>query len=93
MCAGNELFFVALYVLEFFGPINGKYPKRVACAGLAINPYSPYYVAMWWCILGVTGVICFAKQFINVVQIVNASMILAAADKEERAKALSAKKE
>lgn len=25
MCAGNELFFVALYVFKFFqGPINGK---------------------------------------------------------------------
>ncbi|CEP13823.1 hypothetical protein [Parasitella parasitica] len=64
MCAGNELFFVALYVLKFTGPLN----------------------LLWWCVLAVTGVICFAKQFINVVQIVNASKTLAIIDQEERAK-------
>jgi len=40
----------------------------------------------WWSVLSVTGVICFAKQFINVVQIVNASKTLATIDQEERAK-------
>ncbi|KAI7883257.1 CDP-diacylglycerol--inositol 3-phosphatidyltransferase [Lichtheimia hyalospora FSU 10163] len=69
MCAGNELFFVALYV--FKGPIN----------------------ATWWIVFLVSGVICFLKQFINVIQIVNASRVLATIDKEERAKALNAKKE
>ncbi|KAI8643606.1 CDP-alcohol phosphatidyltransferase-domain-containing protein [Parasitella parasitica] len=64
MCAGNELFFVALYVLKFTGPLN----------------------LFWWSILAVTGVICFAKQCINVVQIVNASKTLATIDQEERAK-------
>lgn len=49
--------------------------------------------AMWVVTLGVTGVICFAKQFINVVQIVNASTALAHIDREERAKALTAKKQ
>jgi CDP-diacylglycerol--inositol 3-phosphatidyltransferase len=34
----------------------------------------------------VTGVICFAKQFINMVQIVNASKTLATIDQEDRAK-------
>ncbi|KAJ8652502.1 hypothetical protein O0I10_011826 [Lichtheimia ornata] len=72
MCAGNELFFVALYVFKFFqGPIN----------------------AAWWIVFAVSGVICFLKQFINVIQIVNASRVLATIDKEERAKALNAKKE
>ncbi|CDS11264.1 hypothetical protein LRAMOSA03527 [Lichtheimia ramosa] len=72
MCAGNELFFVALYVFKFFqGPIN----------------------AAWWVVFAVSGVICFLKQFINVIQIVNASRVLATIDKEERAKALNAKKE
>ncbi|KAL1933555.1 hypothetical protein VTP01DRAFT_7645 [Rhizomucor pusillus] len=71
MCAGNELFFVALYVLKFFGPVT----------------------AMWWALLIVTGTICFAKQFINVVQIVNASKVLATIDREEKAKAMAAKKE
>jgi CDP-diacylglycerol--inositol 3-phosphatidyltransferase len=40
----------------------------------------------WQVTLGVTGTICFAKQFINVVQIVNASKTLAAIDQEDRAK-------
>ncbi|KAI8142676.1 CDP-alcohol phosphatidyltransferase-domain-containing protein [Fennellomyces sp. T-0311] len=71
MCAGNELFFVALYCLKFF----------------TLN-------LAWWVLLVVSGVICFAKQFINVVQIVNASKVLANIDQEERRqKALSAKQE
>ncbi|KAI8391008.1 CDP-alcohol phosphatidyltransferase-domain-containing protein [Radiomyces spectabilis] len=70
MCAGNELFFVTLYVLKFFGPIN----------------------ATWCLVLAVSGIICFLKQFINVVQIVNASRMLASIDREERTKALIAKK-
>ncbi|KAG2190902.1 hypothetical protein INT46_006355 [Mucor plumbeus] len=64
MCAGNELFFVALYVLKYTGSLN----------------------FLWWSVLSVTGVICFAKQFINVVQIINASKTLAIIDQEERAK-------
>lgn len=43
-------------------------------------------IVFWWIVLSVTGVICFAKQFINVVQIVNASKTLATIDQEERAK-------
>ena len=43
-------------------------------------------LAYWWADLGVTGTVCFGKQFINIVQIVNASNTLAAVDLEERAK-------
>lgn len=50
-------------------------------------------IAAWWVVFAVSGVICFLKQFINVIQIVNASRVLATIDKEERAKALNAKKE
>ncbi|KAI8883373.1 CDP-diacylglycerol--inositol 3-phosphatidyltransferase [Backusella circina FSU 941] len=64
MCAGNELFFVALYALKLSEPLN----------------------LFWQVTLAVTGTICFAKQFINVVQIVNASKTLAAIDQEDRAK-------
>ncbi|KAI7894192.1 CDP-alcohol phosphatidyltransferase-domain-containing protein [Mucor mucedo] len=63
MCGGNELFFVALYVMKFTDPLN----------------------LLGWIALSVTGVICFAKQFINVVQIVNASKTLAAIDQQDRA--------
>ncbi|KAI9276109.1 CDP-alcohol phosphatidyltransferase-domain-containing protein [Sporodiniella umbellata] len=64
MCAGNELFFVLLYIFNFSGAMN----------------------AYWWTALGATGIICFGKQFINVVQIVNASRTLAAIDQDDRAK-------
>ena len=47
----------------------------------------------WYYLLAASGVICFAKQFINVVQIVNASKVLATIDKEDRQKALSAKEQ
>ncbi|KAI8344032.1 CDP-alcohol phosphatidyltransferase-domain-containing protein [Chlamydoabsidia padenii] len=70
MCAGNELFFVLLYILS------------VANIPQPLN-------ALWWMGLSITGVICFAKQFINVVQIVNASKALVAIDKEDRIKALT----
>ncbi|GAA5804423.1 hypothetical protein HPULCUR_009916 [Helicostylum pulchrum] len=63
MCAGNELFFVGLYVMKFTGPLN----------------------MFWWSAVSVAGVICFLKQFINVIQIVNASKTLAAIDQEDRA--------
>ncbi|KAI9333493.1 CDP-alcohol phosphatidyltransferase-domain-containing protein [Pilaira anomala] len=63
MCAGNELFFVQLYVMKFVNELN----------------------MLWWCALSVTGVICFAKQFVNVIQIVNASKNLASIDQEDRA--------
>ncbi|SAM08017.1 hypothetical protein [Absidia glauca] len=72
MCAGNELFFVLLYILSV---ANIAQPLNV----------------LWWISLSTTGVICFAKQFINVVQIVNASKVLVAIDKEDRIKALSEK--
>ncbi|KAG1461247.1 hypothetical protein G6F46_003551 [Rhizopus delemar] len=66
MCAGNELFFVLLYILNFSG---------------ALNVY-------WWAALSITGSVCFGKQFINLVQIVNASKTLATIDQEDRAKNL-----
>ncbi|KAI8047528.1 CDP-alcohol phosphatidyltransferase-domain-containing protein [Gilbertella persicaria] len=69
MCAGNELFFVALYVLKFIGSLN----------------------MFWYIALSVTGVICFAKQFINIVQIVNASKTLAHIDQEDKEKELAGK--
>ncbi|KAI7869571.1 hypothetical protein BDF14DRAFT_1722541 [Spinellus fusiger] len=70
MCAGNELFYVTLYVLKYFGPIN----------------------VYWIIALVISGTICFAKNFVNIVQIVNASRVLVSIDEEEKAKALSAKR-
>jgi CDP-diacylglycerol--inositol 3-phosphatidyltransferase len=42
----------------------------------------------WWAALSITGSVCFGKQFINLVQIVNASKTLATIDQEDRAKNL-----
>lgn len=93
MCAGNELFFVALYV--FKGPINGKLDMCVYVVGKLPQRLMDGMgmIAAWWIVFAVSGVICFLKQFINVIQIVNASRVLATIDKEERAKALNAKKQ
>ncbi|KAI9489828.1 phosphatidylinositol synthase [Zychaea mexicana] len=82
MCAGNELFFVTLYFLKF---LKEPVSKKVSLIWDLI--------VAWYILLVVSGVICFAKQFINVVQIVNASKVLANVDKEERQKALSAKEQ
>jgi CDP-diacylglycerol--inositol 3-phosphatidyltransferase len=41
----------------------------------------------WWIALSITGTVCFGKQFINIVQIVNASKTLASIDQEDREKA------
>ncbi|KAI8980948.1 CDP-alcohol phosphatidyltransferase-domain-containing protein [Pilobolus umbonatus] len=46
----------------------------------------------WYIALAITGTVCFAKQFINIIQIVNASKTLASIDKEDRAKSLIEKK-
>ncbi|ORZ06910.1 hypothetical protein BCR42DRAFT_336730 [Absidia repens] len=74
MCAGNELFFVLLYILSL-----ARYLAKSSII---------FFLVLWWIALSTTGIICFAKQFINVVQIVNASKVLVAIDKEDRIKAL-----
>ncbi|KAI7855214.1 CDP-alcohol phosphatidyltransferase-domain-containing protein [Circinella umbellata] len=72
----------------------------IMCAGnelffviLYFLKFLPEPSVAWYYLLAASGVICFAKQFINVVQIVNASKVLATIDKEDRQKALSAKEQ
>ncbi|KAG2224172.1 hypothetical protein INT45_001290 [Circinella minor] len=72
----------------------------IMCAGnelffviLYFLKFLPEPSEAWYYLLGASGIICFAKQFINVVQIVNASKVLATIDKEDRQKALSAKEQ
>lgn len=81
MCAGNELFFVGLYVMKFTGPLNSKFVFYTFWHIIITN----LSLVFWWSAVSVAGVICFLKQFINVIQIVNASKTLAAIDQEDRA--------
>ena len=66
----------------------------IVCISLFYKKKSPNHVILlvfWYIALSVTGIICFAKQFINIVQIVNASKTLANIDQEDKAKESSGK--
>ena len=91
-CACNELFFVSIYLLSFPPPPNspprlGMSPPKTqrsrANRGVGYIrgiPLSyPYLLAF------VTFPICAAKNWINVIQMVNAAHALAEVDKEDRA--------
>ncbi|OZJ06771.1 hypothetical protein BZG36_00385 [Bifiguratus adelaidae] len=65
MCAGNELFYVALYVMA-----NRANNKTWQVFGLDVD----YTLAL------VTFPVCFAKNVINWIQLVNAAKVLAQAD-------------
>ena len=78
MCAFNELFFVALYLLHF--------PPRVDSPPFFGTHYG---VELSWpmCIAIVCALPCALKQWISLVQLVNASKALVDLDVEERAEA------
>jgi CDP-diacylglycerol--inositol 3-phosphatidyltransferase len=79
MCAGNELFFVALYLMKWIST-----PLSVG----------PGLLATWtWAemLAIVTAPICITKNIINVVQLWKASKILVGVDLAERAQARAAK--
>jgi CDP-diacylglycerol--inositol 3-phosphatidyltransferase len=89
-CACNELFFVSIYLLSFPPPPNS--PPRLGtttpfqgtlantCLGYIRGiPLSyPYLLAF------ITFPICAFKNWINVIQMINAAKALAEVDKEER---------
>ncbi|KAG5519833.1 hypothetical protein PMAC_000107 [Pneumocystis sp. 'macacae'] len=75
-CAANELFFVALYLLSF----PAKSPPRL---GYIFNIPLSYPVLIGT----VSFPICFGKQIINIIQMVNAAKALVDVDKENRRKA------
>jgi CDP-diacylglycerol--inositol 3-phosphatidyltransferase len=85
MCAGNELFFVSLYLMKWVHtPI-----------GLGI--YSQWLAALTWPELVAipSAFVCVGKNIINLVQLWKASKILVGVDLAERAHAreVLAKKE
>ncbi|TPX59818.1 CDP-diacylglycerol---inositol 3-phosphatidyltransferase [Powellomyces hirtus] len=95
VCAGNELFFIALYLLGTWHVENAKssgaleklgvgagYPT-VAAAGAGLGPTdgqgAGYYALV--ALTVVTFPVCALKQFLNVVQLVGASRNLARQDR------------
>lgn len=80
MCAGNELFFVALYLMKWVNtPIGLPIP----------TPFESFIGPATWPLLvaAFTFPICFTKNVINVVQLWKASKILVGVDLAERAQA------
>jgi CDP-diacylglycerol--inositol 3-phosphatidyltransferase len=89
-CACNELFFVSIYLLSFPSPPNS--PPRLGSLlplpqtndilgyfrGIPLS--YPYLLAF------VTFPICALKNWINVIQMINAAKTLADVDKEDRLK-------
>jgi CDP-diacylglycerol--inositol 3-phosphatidyltransferase len=78
MCAGNELFFVALYLMKWVhNPI------------ISISPLSAFSITVTWPVL--IALFCFPvfflKNVINMVQLWKASKILVGVDLAERRKA------
>ncbi|KAL4068036.1 CDP-diacylglycerol-inositol 3-phosphatidyltransferase [Scleroderma citrinum] len=84
MCAGNELFFVALYLMKWIQtPISESLPPSIASLlpALLLTFTWPELMAAlsFW--------VCLAKNIINVVQLWKASKILVGVDLAERAAA------
>ncbi|RKP22699.1 CDP-alcohol phosphatidyltransferase-domain-containing protein [Syncephalis pseudoplumigaleata] len=72
-CAGNELFFVAVYLLSF----------TLAASTVALPAWLPVAGLQWLALA--TLPICAGKQIISVIQMVGASRALAEKDLAERA--------
>ncbi|WBW71837.1 CDP-diacylglycerol--inositol 3-phosphatidyltransferase Pis1 [Schizosaccharomyces osmophilus] len=81
-CAANEMFFVALYLLSF----TPASPPKLGFVRVPTFVYSTGYLPLSYPTLltVLCGPICFAKQLINVVQLVNASNALVGMDIEQR---------
>jgi CDP-diacylglycerol--inositol 3-phosphatidyltransferase len=83
ICAGNELFFVALYLMKWV-----KTPIGLTTSYSSVDQLSyPQLIAL------VCLPICLLKNIINVVQLWKASKILVGVDLTERAKARQERQE
>ncbi|GAA98284.1 uncharacterized protein L969DRAFT_102063 [Mixia osmundae IAM 14324] len=91
-CAGNELFFVCLYLMKWYHQAIGiRSPLIYSHLPVAILKIVPptYWSALerlTWpqLVAAITFPICLAKQIINCVQLFKASIQLAEIDREER---------
>ncbi|KAJ3735425.1 phosphatidylinositol synthase [Lentinula guzmanii] len=90
VCAGNELFFVALYVAKW---TTAPVPVNLSWISL---PYFGHFLANLTyaeAVACLTGPVCLLKNIINVVQLWKASKILVGVDLAERAEARRVKAE
>ena len=83
MCAGNEMFFVSLYLMKWIDtPISESLPFDTF-------PLLAYLASFTWpqVLALVSFPVCLAKNIINLVQLWKASKILVGVDLAERAAA------
>ncbi|KAH0827091.1 phosphatidylinositol synthase [Lanmaoa asiatica] len=83
MCAGNEMFFVSLYLMKWVHtPISESLP-------FDIFPFPAYLISFTWpqVLAMMSFLVCLAKNIINLVQLWKASKILVGVDLAERAAA------
>ena len=88
MCAGNELFFVALYLVKWDKtPLYTWLPYSVVSSQWFIENYPPAlkHFTFAQLIVGLTLPISFGKNVINVIQAWKASKVLVGVDLRERA--------
>ncbi|RDX56643.1 phosphatidylinositol synthase [Lentinus brumalis] len=78
VCAGNELFYIALYLLKW---VHTPMSESLGMTGPLAEYTWPQLLAY------VCGPICALKNFVNLVQLWKASKILVGVDLAERAKA------
>jgi CDP-diacylglycerol--inositol 3-phosphatidyltransferase len=88
-CAGNELFFISLYLIK-----KWENPPAIGGPFLALAPFAPeayqaLLAGLTWPQLSaiLSSWVCLAKNGINVVQLWKASKILVGVDLAERARA------
>lgn len=90
MCAGNELFFVALYVMHAYTTPLGldSILHQLPSSALELLPAAVFkqVALLTWpeVVAAVTLPVCFVKQVINCVQFWKASKVLVESDQEER---------
>jgi len=85
-CAGNELFFIALYLirkLDVAQPIGSPF---IELAAVTPKLVSPFIATITWpkLLAVVSAPVCLSKQIVNVVQLWKASKILVGVDLAER---------
>lgn len=96
-CAGNELFFLALYLMRFYKtPLGISTLVLKSAPGLlpALSPatWRVIETITWPQIMGILSFpVCFIKQVINAVQIWKAAKTLVVYDQEQRWLAQQAK--
>lgn len=92
MCAGNELFFVALYLIKWDKtPLYTLLPYSLTMSPLFIEHAPRFLIHLTFAQLlaAVTLPICVGKNIVNVVQAWKASKVLVGVDLRERALAQS----